>query len=345
MLLELAAQQQQMGNTITVASMGGPGPMDDTARRLNLSIAYLGARRSPLSQVSALTSYLKRNVHDVVHSHWAVWMPAALATSLTGPVCIHTNHGNERRIWVPRGWIAKHFTDIVVCLTPKLDAYIERYVRVPKRKIRIIANGIDLSKFSDVTTTAPLPFIPETAPVVGMVARLSPPKDYRTFITAARMVVSALPAVHFIAIGDGPDRPALERLASDIQNFHFLGTRTDVPSLLRRMQISVLSTACEGHSITLLEALAAGCPAIASDIPPNRFALGDGEYGLLFKTGDSEALSSAMLSMLQDGKRRKELAEAGSRWVQQFSSRSMAIRYLDVYREALVRRNAKALRT
>lgn len=335
MLLELARRQKQLGHAVSICAMFGEGPFDGKARDLGIPLFHLHSKNKPLAKIRALHAFLAahRSEFDILHSHWGVWLAAAVAGRLERIPVVHTHHSNQPRRLFPEHRLATLFTDKVVCLTPDLEPYIAKWVNVPRRKIEIIPNGIDLARI-DAATRIELDGIPPAAPVVGMVARLSPPKDYTTFLQAARLLNDTLPDVHFLAVGNGGQRAHFEALAQSlgVRNLHFLGGRSDVPSILRRISVSVLATGNEGLPLSLLEAMAAGCLPVATDIPPNRFTLDDGRAGLLVPAKDAPALAIAITQALTDHDLRGRLLPAALARGREFDSRLMAERYLALYR-------------
>ena len=295
MLLDLASGQKRLGHSVAICSMYGPGLLDGKAAEYGIPVVHLNSPNKLTTKVRNLSAYLRDHPQDIVHSHWGVWLPTALAGFLRRTPRVHTHHANQRRRLFLEHRAASLFTTKVVVLTPEVDDYIRKWVSVPKRKIAVIPNGIDRSRFADVPEIE-LEGIPAAATVVGMVARLSPPKDYSTFMRAAKLVLLRFPDVQFVAVGDGPQRAQLEaeRAQMELRNFHFLGNRLDVLSVFKRMTINVLATKNEGLSITLLEAMASGCACIASDIPANRFALDGGNAGLLVPGLNPEAMAAAI---------------------------------------------------
>jgi glycosyltransferase involved in cell wall biosynthesis len=154
---------------------------------------------------------------------------------------------------------------------------------------------------------------------------------------AAKIVLRRFPEAHFIAVGDGKLRAQLEaeKVQLGIPNFNFLGNRLDVPAILRRMTLNVLATRNEGLSITLLEAMASGCPCIASDIPANRFALDDGSCGLLPPGNDPEALAAAIENLLKDEHLRIALSERATKRSAYFTVERMTNDYVELYTRLL----------
>jgi glycosyltransferase involved in cell wall biosynthesis len=140
---------------------------------------------------------------------------------------------------------------------------------------------------------------------IGMVARLDPIKDHATLIAALAAVAAAWPdaPVALDIIGDGPLRPALEAQAAALglaDRVRVLGSRRDIPEQLGALDVLVLSTtAAEGFGIALIEALAAGVPVIASDVPACREVLRDGVLGTLVPPSDPAALAAVLTAHLQ----------------------------------------------
>jgi glycosyltransferase involved in cell wall biosynthesis len=336
MLLDLANGQKKLGHQVTICSMYGPDVLDEKARGYGLPVVHLRSGSRLTEKVKLLTAYLREHPQDIVHSHWGVWLATALSGFLTRTVRVHTHHGNQQRRHFIEHRAASLLTNMVAVLTPRGDDYIRKWVSVPKRKMAVIPNGIDLSRIRNAHRIE-LNGIPAEAPVIAMIARLSPPKDYSTFMRAAKNVLYRHPAVHFVAVGDGKLRPQLEaeKEQLDIPNFHFLGNRLDVPEILRRATINVLASHQEGLSITLLEAMAAGCACIASDIPGNDFALDGGNAGILVPGGDPPALAEAITKLLAREEDRKRLNEGAFQRAEYFSSERMARDYIELYNRAI----------
>jgi glycosyltransferase involved in cell wall biosynthesis len=135
---------------------------------------------------------------------------------------------------------------------------------------------------------------------IGMVARLDPIKDHATLLRAFARLINAHPdtALELRLVGEGPLREALEKQASVlgiIGRVRFLGNCSDVPEQLGALDLFVLSTTRdEGFGIVLIEALSAGLPVIASDVPACREVLQGGLLGKLVTPDDLVALSDAI---------------------------------------------------
>ena len=138
-------------------------------------------------------------------------------------------------------------------------------------------------------------------------------------------------------LGEGPLASSLEERARALgmaDRARFPGRVKDVPRHLAEADIFVLPSLSEGISNALLEAMAHGVPAIATDIPGNRDVIEDGRTGILVPPGDAPALSAALLRLARDGKLRETLGRAGRRLVEdRFDIRKVAGMYAEMYRE------------
>jgi glycosyltransferase involved in cell wall biosynthesis len=340
-LLTLAKEQRRLGHHVTICSMYGAGPLDLTAAEYGIPVVHLHSGKKRTDKIRALNAYLKRERYDVLHSHWGVWLATAVAGFLRGIPRIHTNHSNQPRRLFLEHRVACFFTDKVVVLTPELEPYIAKWVAVPRRKIEVIPNGVEFAALKNAARVE-IEGIPPEAPVVGMVARLFPPKDYATFLRAAAIVMKERPEVHFVSVGNGQQREHFEQEAAalGLKNFHFLGGRMDVPSLLRRMTIAVLATKHEGQPVSLIEAMVSGTPVIGSDIPAVRFSLEDGASGLLVEGQNPEALAQAIMRLLDDPALRTRLIERAKVHSQAFHVSQMTQKYIALC-ERLIARTSK----
>jgi len=171
--------------------------------------------------------------------------------------------------------------------------------------------------------------------------RLDPQKDPALLLEAFAIAMTAAkaPRLRLRFLGDGPLVASLEERARSLglqDRVRFLGRVNDVPRHLVEADIFVLPSLSEGISNALLEALAHGVPAIATDIPGNRDLIEDERTGLLVPAGDARVLSGALLRLAGDRALRESLGRAGRRLVEdRFDLRKVAGSYAGMYREIL----------
>lgn len=168
----------------------------------------------------------------------------------------------------------------------------------------VIANGCSVDVISARALRIREPCLGRKL-IIGMVARLEALKDHDALILAMHHLssMSGLPQHELWLIGDGPRFGLLTQLVEKLSlrdKVKFLGSRTDVPDLLGRMDIYVFSTTpLEGFGIAIIEAMAAHLPVIASDVPACREVLGGGDAGMLVGEGDGVSLALALRRLLQ----------------------------------------------
>jgi len=185
-------------------------------------------------------------------------------------------------------------------------------------KITLIKNGVDMARYADVSNSSRIRRelnIPESVPIVVMIARLNPQKGVDDFIKAASLLRRSHPDVRFLIAGSklqyqegvfSQDREylqELERLAIDLKvsdRVIFAGHRTDTPEILAEAAISVLPSHSEGLSNTLLESMAAGIPTIATRVGGNPELVKDHVNGILIPVRSPEHLARAIEEILDN---------------------------------------------
>ena len=175
----------------------------------------------------------------------------------------------------------------------------------PDDKIRVIYNGVDLAQFRTSTDRGVLAEFgfAENDPVVGIVAVLRPEKDHVSLLRAARTVVDELTNARFLIIGEGPTRPQLEALCTELgitPNVRFAGSRDDVARLLPAIDVFVLTSTSESFPISELEAMACARPAVCSAVGGIPEVIKDGETGYLVPPKDPPQLAARLVRLLQD---------------------------------------------
>lgn len=208
-------------------------------------------------------------------------------------------------------------------------------------RVHLIPNILDLDEF-DRLAVRPFGLEEQLGPGrwIGHVARLDPEKDVATLLRAAARVVAEVPAARFALAGDGVERARLEALAAELhlgQHVVFLGDVTEVPALLRRMELAVLCPrANEGLSNSILEYQAAGLPVMATDCGGNRELVREGVNGHVVAVGDHDELADRLIGLLLDTDRARAMGQSG-RWQVEQHHRPEAVcrQFADLYRRVL----------
>ncbi|MGH7456446.1 MAG: glycosyltransferase, partial [bacterium] len=235
-------------------------------------------------------------------------------------------------------------TDQMLSVSEVLRENLHQTFNFPKERIRVVANGVDLSRFdlsrNGIDYKARLGLPPE-ALVFGAVGRLVPVKAYPLLLKAGKLVFRGIPQAHLVIVGDGPLRNELLQLARDynmLDRVHFLGARKDVQEILRALDVYVLCSESEGMSNTILEAMASGRPVVATAVGGNPELVIDGETGLLVRPDHPHRLATAIMKLLREPECRRRLGRCGRQRVEkQFSLDGMVRNYAKVYLELFAR--------
>ena len=156
--------------------------------------------------------------------------------------------------------------------------------------------------------------LPEGSRLVGLIGRLWPQKRVKDAIWAADLLKVIRDDVHLLVIGDGPQRDRLRKFRDQVRirdKVHFLGERGDVPRLLPHFDVLWSTSGYEGQSNAIMEAMAAGVPVVATDVPGTRDLVVHGETGYLVPVGDRAGFARQTNRLLDDADLARRLGEAG----------------------------------
>ena len=252
----------------------------------------------------------------------------AVAVQNTAP----SDHGGLRTWHRLLSW----FQRLGVLAVPCTQAIVASLQPLPGglRLGPVIANGCDVQSVDRRAANARALRPPGDARRVLMVARLDPIKDQATLLRA--FAAAHQPGWELQLVGEGPDRARLEALAAELgldSNQVFLGRRSDIPELLGKADLFAFSTThAEGFGIVLIEAMAAGLPILASDVPACREVLKEGIAGDLLPAGDVQAWIYALQQMMDSQPLRLALANKAMTHASSYDSRLTAQRWVEVLR-------------
>lgn len=247
------------------------------------------------------------------------------------PHLVQVEHNTRERYTVWRlaqaRWLAR-FTDRIVGVSEDVKGVLLS-LGMPAEKIVVIPNGINLERFDRADEH---PF-EGREPGIVMAARYARQKDHATLLHAMHRLRSEGLKPPLLLVGAGGNRH--ERTARELcrglgldDQVRFLGHVDDLPALLMRNRIAVLSSHYEGFGLSLAEGMAAGCAAVGTSVPGIRTLIQDGVNGLLVAHADPASLAAAIKRLLLDQSFARDLANAGRRhaW-SEFRRETMLARY------------------
>jgi glycosyltransferase involved in cell wall biosynthesis len=323
----------------------GDGFLADASRNAGVRYRSLRHVRRPLHPLHDLLGLLelyrliRRERPAVVHanSSKAGILGRLAAVAARVPVRLFTvhgwafkaHHGLAARLYLYADRAMSPLTTTTICVAHKeVEAGIRARTCRPDRTV-MIHNGVEL----DRPQRAPGP--PHAPATLLSVGRFRPPKDFTTLIQAMAALEPGTARLQIA--GDGPDRDALEQEieARDLP-VELLGTRSDVDHLLAAADIFVLSSDSEGLPMSVLEAMAAGLPVIATAVGGIPELVTDQQTGALVPPRDSQALAAAITAIAHDPESRDRLGAAGRRRAEtEFSLETCRQRHLDLYLDLL----------
>lgn len=297
-----------------------------------------------------LNSLLKQLKPDVLHSRNL----ATLELQTVGwwrqvPYRLHGEHGwdshdiggcNKKNRFIRR--LFKPFVQRVVCLSSEAEQYLTQVIKYDHAKVERICNGVDTHKYASATAAElTLPASVQPSPIIfATVGRLATVKNQALLLRAFALLLKHYPQYQsscaLVIVGDGPCRVELEQLALSLQltgQVVFTGNRQDIPQLMQRFDVFVLPSLAEGISNTLLEAMAAGTPVIATAVGGNADLLPDTLLSTnLVPSNQPKPLMQAMLRYLQQPDAlAADAALVKNHCHQHFSLDTMVLKYRTLY--------------
>ncbi len=317
------------------------------ANVLNLNTAVFDSQgQIDLRTINAVKKFLIDNKIDIIHTHnYKADIIGFAASKLANVKWVATNH-----LW--------HSTDNKLRFYEGIDAVVLKSAKkvigvssaivddlkskgFNEQKLEVIDNGIPIERYNvqrqaDLRLT--LGIYPDEYAVV-IVGRLAVEKGHAVFLEAAARVLETFKNVKFLIVGDGLLKDNLVKQASDlniVENTIFVGIREDIPLIYALSDVMVNASYNEGLPMTILEAMAAKLPIIATNVGAVGEAVIHEHNGLLLEPGNSLALSSAILDLLKHKEKRQRFADkAYDEVCARYSNDRMAVRYNAVYEEVM----------
>ena len=347
--LELTSRLASRGIAPQVVALRGPGALTESFRERGVPVHELGRRRSKwgVGVPVRLARLIRRWQPQVVYTFGcgdALFWGGTLARMVplrqapfgfaqgrqgkpgrrTVVAAIHSMRPGMLGRLAAR---AARRADAVVALAETHAQFLAERYAIPRGKLAVIPNGVDLELFrpdgdgasfdsaQDRSARARLG-LPEQGFLVGAVGRLHPLKGMDVLCHAAASVLRHLPTVRFAIIGEGPQRAELEGLVRESRveaRVHFLGRRSDVAELLPAFDLFALPSRSEALPMAVMEAMACGRPVVASAVGCVPELVEHGVTGLCVPADDAERLAEAIVELASDPTRAREMGREGRR--------------------------------
>jgi glycosyltransferase involved in cell wall biosynthesis len=325
---------------VTVAAQGS-GPLRRAAEAAGvryLELRHVRRQIRPWHDAMALVELVRlcRQVRpEVVHSHsskmgvlgrlaaWVARVPVRVLTVHGWSFAAYDGLAGRLFLWIER--VMRPLTTAVVCVAEETREQGLAAKTCDPRRTVVIPNAVDVRSFRSPSGGS------RNARIIG-IGRFAYPKDFMTLLEALARVRAPC---HTVLAGDGPALPAVAAAVQEnglSERVELVGARADIPDLLTRSDVFVLSSRSEGLPVSILEAMAAGLPVVATDVGGVAEAVEDGETGLLVPAADSEALARALERLVSDPDLRRRLGAAGrARALRLFDATRYRAAYLELY--------------
>jgi glycosyltransferase involved in cell wall biosynthesis len=337
-----------------------PGSLTDELRRLG--VPFRIERFTPvrtLAGVAPLVSVgsilrvarvMRQERSELVHSNgYSGTILASLPARWRRIPLVWTAHGWSSGKGV-KGRFLNHFTSKVLAVSNPVKEFLCKPGRFSPGKVETLFLGVDPDQVASARSSTDLRSelgIPLHTPLIGMIARFQAIKGHLVFLRAAARIKAVLPECRFLLVGADVFRlPAERGYTEQVQEWIrelglekqviCTGFRTDIPRVLSILDSLALSSYRESFGVTLVEAMAAGVPAVATRCAGPEDIIEHGRSGLLVPVGDDLALSQALLSLLKDPAYARRLADAARQRVRDHFNIELQTRKLErVYDELL----------
>ena len=336
---------------VVFACLDELGTLGEQLRQEGYPLEILG-RRSGLDWRCSLrlTRFLRLHQVSVIHAHQYTPFFYGITARLLypRPAILFTEHGRHfpdyprrKRMLFNRLMLRRR--DRIVGVGRAVRQALIQNEGISPHRVSVVYNGIDLQRYGSANqeraaVRKEMGLEPDDF-VILQVARMDYLKDHATAIRTIARLASPCPRVKLLLAGEGPE---LEKVQGQVDNLNvssqvkFLGLRKDVPRLLAAADLFLLTSISEGIPLTVIEAMAAGLPVVATRVGGMGELVQEGTTGMLASSGDDAGLADHVLKLIADPARRSRMGEQGRQRAHSvFSQEQMLAGYLKLYQEQL----------
>lgn len=327
---------------LSVLSIHEKGPLSAPLEDDGVVVDSLNINSVDYLTFIKIARHLRKQKWDIIHTHnTQPLLEGGLAALMSSPhtPLIHTDHSHvfpvKTRYRLAERAMSWHAKKVVAVSKSTANDLINKIGMLPS-KIQVIPNGVDVSRFQntpqDFRIIRP---VRDREKIIGVVGRLVEGKGIQYLLHAMKILLDGNMNVRLVIVGEGEYKSELDQLACHYEiseRIEFAGSRADVEKLYAIFDVFVLPSLSEGLPVVLLEAMASGCPVIASDVGGVGELIKDGVSGMLVPPMNASELAAILQRVLSDDGYRAALARRGLAVVQEtFSLQAMARSYEDLY--------------
>ena len=318
---------------VKVCTLRDPDPAGKILEEKGIRVFYINKGKMSLGNIGEISRLIQQENIDIVHLHgYSAANFGRIAARKMGIKNIVHEHAVLKVLphQFLADWLLRKKTDVAIGVCQVVKEFMIRGRSIPEDKIRIIFNGVDVKKYTPLSTRSQQDIretfnIPPGTRVVGTITRLRKEKGNDIFLRAIPDIVKREDKVRFLIVGEGPEKEALKNLAAQLgieKYVVFTGFRKDVSALLSLFDIKVIPSLSEGFPLAFLEALASGRAIVASAVGSISEVSVDGETALLVPPGDAKELSAKIIQLLQDDFLREKLGKNAREEAKKYSIES-----------------------
>lgn len=336
------ARHQVPDNDVSVIYLGAASGQVEGIWSEALNVVPLGFRSGfdPVG-LFRLARHLRAAKYDVIHQHQS---PAALPFVRLGAanaLIVKHEHGRASVTTRSRrqryaGFLVKGLVDVYIANSDYTARQVVASEGVHPDKIEVVRGGVDLHAFQQGAVAGALrsELGLEQEPIVLFLGRLVWEKGIDDFLAVAALIGERFPEARFVMVGDGPLRQSVE---ADIKRLGLsevavmLGSRQDVPNIMRDSDVFLMTSRQEAQGLTVLEAMASGLPVVSFDAGGIPEVVSDA--GIVVKERDVKEMASSVARLIQERDLRQQLVERSLSHVEGYSYREVSRKVLEIYRE------------
>ena len=291
-------------------------------------------------QILKIRDFIQHGDYDVVHAHlfptlyWVSLVKTFFGIKIPIIFTEHSTHNKRLDKFIFRAidrCIYRKYQNILA-ITPQVKQVLVQKLNINPEKVEVVYNGVEVDKYKQASPYAEGTFFEKGATILMQVSRFQAAKDQKTVIRA----LALLPQKYkLLLVGDGETKIECENLVQALslqERVQFLGSRVDIPELLKTADIVIQSSHWEGFGLVAVEAMAAGKPIIASDVVGLRDIVSG--YGLLFQKGNEDQLAKE-IETLEDKRYYKEIADKCTERAEDFHITKMIKNNIAAYQQVI----------